>query len=71
MAAQVVARALRTLTWWGAVRRLRWFFHPEGSFHEEDVSAQCAPAQEDARISLADEDSGRAQGPEAAARKGT
>ena len=38
---------------------------------EEDVPTQCAPAQEDARISLADEDAGRAKGPEAAARKGT
>ena len=71
IAACAVARPLRTLTWSRAVRRLRWFFHPEGSFHEEDVSTQCAPAQEDARISLADEDAGRAEGPEAAARKGT
>ena len=31
IAAQTVARGLRALTWSEAVRRLRWFFHPQES----------------------------------------
>jgi ribonuclease P protein component len=38
--------------------------------HEADVSAECAPPEEDARLSRADEDEGRSQNVEAAAREG-
>ena len=31
IAVQTVARGLRALTWSRAVRRLRWFFHPQES----------------------------------------
>ncbi len=39
--------------------------------HEEDISAKCAAAKEDARLPGADEDSRRTKGPEASAREGT
>lgn len=38
--------------------------------HEADVSAKCAPPEEDARLPRADEDQGRAEGTQAAAREG-
>ena len=37
---------------------------------EADVSAECAPAEENSRLPRADEDEGRAEGVEAAAREG-
>jgi len=38
--------------------------------HEAHVSAECTPPEEDARLPRADEDEGRTQGAEAAAREG-
>ena len=41
-----------------------------GVVHEEDISAECAAPEEDARIPRADEDPGRAEGAQASAREG-
>jgi ribonuclease P protein component len=38
--------------------------------HETDVSAECAPPEEDARLPRADEDQGRTKGSQASAREG-
>lgn len=44
---------------------------PEGdAVHEADVSAECAPAEEDPRLPRTDEDQGRPKGLEATAREG-
>ena len=44
-------------------------FSKEINVHEADVSAECTPPEEDARLPGADEDEGRAEGLEAAARE--
>src|SRR5512145_1223916 len=38
--------------------------------HEADVSAECAPAEENSRLPRADEDQGRTEGAQASAREG-
>jgi len=45
--------------------------HPRGIIvHEADVSAESTPSEENSWLPRADEDEGRAEGPEAAAREG-
>ncbi len=55
----------------GAVSTLFRLHDRKGdAVHEADVSAECAPTEEDARLPRADEDEGRAEGPQATAREG-
>jgi ribonuclease P protein component len=72
-----VARAIaRRLTCPGAMPTLarfcrRWSGHERGSrIDEADISAECAPQEEDARLPEPDGDQGRPQGAQAAAGEG-
>jgi ribonuclease P protein component len=65
-----LARGLRALTCRRAVSRLRGFSNREEEFlREADISTECASPEEDSRLPRANEDAGRAEGAQTAARE--